>query len=82
MVASRDIKAGETIFEELPLVFGPSDNSRPVCFGCYERIKSLTDGVECKGGCGYLTCSEKCSDVREHKEFECIAFKKKGYKVI
>ena len=36
MVASRDIRAGEVIFEELPLTFGPSDNSRPVCLGCYQ----------------------------------------------
>ena len=36
MVASRDIRAGEVIFEEMPLTFGPSDNSRPVCLGCYQ----------------------------------------------
>ena len=26
-------------------------------------------------------CSESCGGVREHKEFECAAFREKGYKV-
>ena len=36
MVASRDVRAGEVIFEEMPLTFGPSDNSQPVCLGGYQ----------------------------------------------
>ena len=40
MVASRDIKAGEVIFQESPLTFGPSDgNNNPVCLGCYKKLK-------------------------------------------
>ena len=42
MVASRDIRAGEVIFEEMPLTFGPSDNSRPVCLGCYQVRPYIT----------------------------------------
>ena len=37
--------------------------------------------MECVGGCGYPMCSEGCGGVREHIEFECAAFKEKGYKV-
>ena len=33
MVASRDIKAGETVFKEAPLTFGPSESSKPICLG-------------------------------------------------
>ena len=44
MVASRDIRAGEVIFEELPLTFGPSDNSRPVCLGCYQVLHLVLVG--------------------------------------
>lgn len=81
MVASRDVRAGEVIFEEMPLTFGPSDNSQPVCLGCYQRITVASDCVECVGGCGYPMCSESCGGVREHKEFECAAFREKGYKL-
>ena len=37
--------------------------------------------MECPGGCGYPMCSASCGDVREHREFECAAFREKGYKV-
>ena len=33
MVASRDIKAGEIVFKEAPLTFGPSETSKPICLG-------------------------------------------------
>ncbi len=38
MVASSDLKPGEVIFVEEPLTFGPSDNSKVVCLGCYRVI--------------------------------------------
>ena len=37
MVAARDIKPGEIIFKEDPLTFGPSDNTPPICLGCYKK---------------------------------------------
>jgi hypothetical protein len=79
MIASRDIQPGEVIFDELPLTFGPSDNSRPVCLGCYERIKSLDEAAICM--CGYPMCSKTCSDVPQHRDFECKAFIENGFKV-
>ena len=30
--------------------------------------------------CGYPMCSERCSKVTEHRDYECKIFKQKGYK--
>ena len=46
-----------------------------------KRITEAADAIECAGGCGYPMCSVSCGDVREHREFECAAFREKGYKV-
>lgn len=37
-VSSRDIKAGEIVLKESPLVVGPSQETGPVCIGCLEVI--------------------------------------------
>ena len=34
MIASRDIRAGEIILEEMPAIWGPSNKSAAVCLGC------------------------------------------------
>lgn len=39
MQASRNIKAGEIIFREMPLVFGPKIISAPICLGCNRYVK-------------------------------------------
>lgn len=101
MVASRDIKPGEVIFREEPLTFGPSDNSKPVCLGCYKRIVRIIilnfacslikarlkillqldkNCYTCKS-CGFPMCNKKCSQIAEHKDFECAALLNKGFKV-
>ncbi len=77
MVASRDIKAGEVIFEEAPLTFGPSENSRPVCLGCYTTLRKLN--YFCSK-CGFPMCEKRCQEIREHKDFECKVFQEKLYK--
>lgn len=64
MVASRNISAGETIFVEAPLTFGPSEETKPVCLGCYERVESAK--VVCRR-CGFPMCSKACAEVEEHK---------------
>ena len=46
-----------------------------------QKITDAADVAECKGGCGYPMCSESCGDVREHRDFECAAFRERGYKV-
>lgn len=42
IVAARDLRAGEKIIEELPLVIGPCADSDPICLGCYIDL-SLSD---------------------------------------
>lgn len=37
-VATRDIKPGEIILRENPLVVGPSQATPPVCVGCFKVI--------------------------------------------
>uniref|UniRef100_A0A182SCU7 MYND-type domain-containing protein n=1 Tax=Anopheles maculatus TaxID=74869 RepID=A0A182SCU7_9DIPT len=36
LVATRDIKAGEIILKESPLVHGPAQITGPVCVGCLQ----------------------------------------------
>lgn len=38
MVASRDLKAGDVILREDPIVVGPKQVTEPVCLGCYKRV--------------------------------------------
>ena len=38
MVASRDLKAGEVLFSEPPLVVGPVGVTLPVCLACYAIV--------------------------------------------
>ena len=40
LVAARDLKEGEVIFTESPLVVGPVAVTQPVCLACY----ALVDG--------------------------------------
>ena len=73
MVASRDIAAGETIFVESPLTFGPSEETRPVCLGCYTVLSKEKGFVAC-AKCGFPMCSNKCAQIKEHRDQECKAF--------
>jgi len=78
MVATRDIKPGEVIFEEPPLTYGPSDNTKSICLGCYEMVTKATP--PCVKGCGYPMCSQECSDIPEHRDNECQMLRDNGYK--
>ena len=46
MVASRDIKAGETILEEKPAVWGPNNKSVPLCLDCLQPVKFVEKTIE------------------------------------
>ena len=71
MVATRDIKMGETILEEKPAVWGPNNKSYPLCLDCLQPVKfkevSSGDG-ELKekvvdsfcSKCGFPVCNQKC----------------------
>ena len=78
VVAARNIKAGEVVMKEAPLSYGPNDITKPICLGCCApvTIKSPTCDI-----CGFPMCSKECTNSKVHKEFECEALKKHGYKV-
>lgn len=79
LIATRDIKVGEVILDEQPLVAGPSQVTPPVCLGCY-RILTEQSACACLD-CGWPMCSEDCARTPAHRA-ECDITKlKKGSKV-
>ena len=40
--ATRDIKAGEIIFEEPPVFAGPSKSSKPICLVCLNEVRHVS----------------------------------------
>ena len=49
MIATRDIRAGEIILEEMPAIWGPSNKSAAVCLGCLKPIwKRVKKGMSLK----------------------------------
>lgn len=79
MIATRDIKVGEVILREQPLVAGPSQVTPPVCLGCYKLLTE--DSAHPCSECGWPVCSENCERALPHRA-ECDVTKlKKGSKV-
>ncbi|XP_066992454.2 SET domain-containing protein SmydA-8 [Anabrus simplex] len=64
LVATRDIKPGEVLLKEVPLIAGPPQITAPVCLGCYKPLTSSTS-VECLR-CGWPLCSSKCAENPAH----------------
>ena len=65
MVTTREVKAGETLFMEEPIVHGPNQGS-PICLTCYSRV-SLDYLCE---NCGYPMCDSDCATAPAHSA-EC-----------
>ncbi|KAJ4438510.1 hypothetical protein ANN_14455 [Periplaneta americana] len=79
LIATRDLKVGEIILQELPLVAGPSQVTPPVCLGCY-RLLTEQNAKTCTE-CGWPVCSEVCAHATAHRA-ECSFTKlHKGSKV-
>ncbi|XP_075980478.1 SET and MYND domain containing, arthropod-specific, member 1 [Anticarsia gemmatalis] len=78
MEATREIKPGDVVMKEKPLITGPSQNTAPVCLGCY---KLLEEGkvVTCEK-CGWPFCSKQCTTKPEHTP-ECYYTQKREEKV-
>ncbi|KAH9632380.1 hypothetical protein HF086_011880 [Spodoptera exigua] len=77
--ATRDIKAGDIVLKEKPLITGPAQVTPPVCLGCY---KLLEEGkiVSCEK-CGWPFCSADCILKEEHDP-ECHYTQQRGEKCI
>ena len=43
--ATRDIKAGEIIFEEPPVFAGPSKSSKPICLVCLNEVRQVSSDL-------------------------------------
>jgi len=56
LMACRDLKPGDIILKESPLVMGPKMNSRPLCLGCYADV----DGRFVCPRCGWPMCGPQC----------------------
>ncbi|XP_050307381.1 SET domain-containing protein SmydA-8-like [Anthonomus grandis grandis] len=66
--ATRDIEAGEVIFQDFPVILGPRclPNGPRVCVVCYSN-KTLGP---CKRVCGLDVCGEECQNSLAHRK-EC-----------
>ncbi|KPI99744.1 Protein msta, isoform B [Papilio xuthus] len=76
--ATREIKAGDIIMKESPLITGPAQVTPPVCLGCYKLLEAGKT-VSC-ADCGWPFCSEPCTRNEVHKP-ECLYTKNRGEKV-
>ena len=77
LVATENIKQGEIILHEDPLVLGPYTRSKPQCLNCFKVINSKTR-YDCSK-CGFPACDEKCVSGRYRKD-ECEIFANIGFK--
>ncbi|XP_066945423.1 uncharacterized protein [Macrobrachium rosenbergii] len=67
MVASRDLKAGDVILKEDPIVVGPKQITEPICLGCYKRV----DGSYRCQKCHWPLCGPQCERSPDHLP-ECV----------
>ncbi|KAI5754648.1 hypothetical protein M8J77_010294 [Diaphorina citri] len=68
LAAARDIKPGEVIFKEAPLIIGPRLESAPVCLSCFHVIATPHTCSNC-----HLAelCSPACETNPNHAGKEC-----------
>lgn len=72
VVAAKNIKAGEILFEETPFAYGPKADSPVVCLGCYNRLNGKASDENRCSKCGWPLCST-CTDHPVHAK-ECELF--------
>lgn len=81
---SKDVLAGEILFEEDPFVVGPKPQIGICCLGCCRLLVSNKNDVVNKPApvaftqrcakCEWPLCSENCPMRRWHDEAECNIF--------
>ena len=47
LVAKIDLPAGQLIFNELPMIVGPRQLTKPLCLGCHKELKDPKSVVNC-----------------------------------
>lgn len=78
LVATRDIKPGDVVLKEAPLIWGPAQVTVPVCLGCGKTVTEENSRPCTK--CGWPVCSEKCENSASHKP-ECYYTVQAGKRV-
>ncbi|XP_037044408.1 SET domain-containing protein SmydA-8-like [Bradysia coprophila] len=70
LCAKRNIKKGEVIFIDKPLLRGPRRYNKylPMCANCYKSKSTL---FPCDNGCGLPVCSDQCESSTTHVNREC-----------
>lgn len=70
LFAKRNIKKGEVIFIDAPLLRGPRSYNKylPMCVNCYKSQSTL---FPCDNGCGLPVCSDQCERSTAHVNGEC-----------
>ncbi|XP_013119232.1 SET domain-containing protein SmydA-8 [Stomoxys calcitrans] len=66
--ASRDIKCGEIILRESPLIYGPKVASAPLCLGCHRTLSTPVGGsnfYKCRK-CSWPLCGPDCEHSQHH----------------
>ncbi|XP_070506795.1 SET domain-containing protein SmydA-8-like [Chironomus tepperi] len=76
MVAKRDIKPGEIILREKPIVIGPKTISNVLCLGCHQ---SLYGNYYNCSKCTWPLCGKSCETSEYHVE-ECKIMSEKNFK--
>ncbi|XP_037024983.1 SET domain-containing protein SmydA-8 [Bradysia coprophila] len=77
LVSARNLKAGEVVIVEKPIVIGPC--GEPVCLGCYIPIPTRSNQYKCPG-CGWRLCGPKCVGLKSdngHSSWECSTLREK-----
>ncbi|KDR18205.1 Protein msta, isoform A, partial [Zootermopsis nevadensis] len=79
LAASRDIKPGEVILKERPLVVGPRVDSNPICLACYKPLP-LSQQPRCSLCLVAPVCGVHCERSRAHNDTECNILKEAARK--
>lgn len=78
LVANRNLKAGELIIHEQPLIIGPCAESQPICLGCYVDVPKCPKKQYKCPNCGWSLCSSKCRGIKKafgHSSYECSSLR-------
>jgi len=75
LVATQDMKPLEVILREDYILITPYTKSKPICLGCYRKVKLQ---YSCES-CGFPLCSKKCETSEDHL-FECDLISKSKWR--
>ncbi|XP_057666323.1 SET domain-containing protein SmydA-8-like [Diorhabda carinulata] len=62
--STKDLHPGDVIFQETPLIWGPTQSTVPVCLGCGKEINENNSRPCSK--CGWPMCSDLCEKAPGH----------------